>query len=461
MITEIILSVLLLVTAGICAVIFRKYSALRGSFEHNVMEVVRLQTELENSKSVHTAELQRMEEEWSRALRQSKETAEDMRAREASVAEARLTDLRQLYETQLAELKETHRTQLEHERESLGERFKAMAADVLRVNSQELDKNSRISIEAMLAPVRASLDEFAKGYRECYDVENRDRLSLREELKVLMEQSKVVGEEAKRLTAALKGNTGVQGKWGEMVLANILEHSGLQRSRWFVTQETVVTGDECLRPDAVIHCPGNRDIIIDSKVSLTSYLQLLEADTDDAKKRLAEAHLKSVQNHIRTLYSKEYQKKVGAKKGDFVLMFMPHEGAYIAAMHANPQLWMNAYDSHVVMVSPTHLVTVIHLVEQMWRTEDQSVNSENIAKCGEDLLNSVTAFLADMEAVGKGLAIMHKNYDSAVKRLTTGRNNVTSIAGRLRDLGIRGKKELPATFADSVDAASYTLPNDE
>ena len=167
-----------------------------------------------------------------------------------------------------------------------------------------------------------------------------------------------------------------------------------------MTQESTTVEGDRLRPDAVIHCPGNRDIIIDSKVSLTAYLQMLEADTEEKRALLAKEHLASVENHIKTLRNKDYQSKIGAKKGDFVLMFMPHEGAYLTAM-----------------VSPTHLVTVLHLVEQMWQSEDQTANAEKIAECGTKLANSIVAFLEDLDSLGKGLNNAMNSYNSAIDAL--------------------------------------------
>lgn len=376
------------------------------------------------------------------------------------IARQRLADTKESHERQIKDVKDScereieraqqnAESQLTREREALGDRFKSLATEILQANSQQLDKQSRLSVEAVLAPVKAQLEEFTKGFRECYSLESRDRLSLREEIKSLHDLNIRVSSEAARLTHALKGDTRMQGQWGEMVLTNILEHSGLQEGRWFVTQESTTDADGArLRPDAVIHCPKERDIIIDSKASLTSYLAMLQTEDEATRKELIEAHVRSVENHIATLRKKEYQDKVGAKKGDFVLMFMPHEGAYLAVMHAKPDLWQKAYDSHVIMVSPTHLITVVRLVEQMWQTEDQSVNSIKIADEGAKLLESLSAFLGDVSAMGDSLEKARKSYDSAVKRLQSGNNNVVRVATRLKELGIKSKKELPSRFSD-------------
>ncbi len=382
------------------------------------------------------------------------EQAHKQMAVQIETADKRMAEIKESHRQQLESLQEEHKRQQADEREMMSERFKALASDILQANSRQLDLHNRQSLEAALSPMKTSLEEFTKGYRECYDIENRDRLSLREEIRSLHELNTRVEHETGKLATALKGNTSVQGRWGEMMLANILEHSGLQEGRWFVTQESVTDNDGTrLRPDAVIHCPKERDIIIDSKVSLTYYLRMLEAESAEQRKALAKAHLQSVETHIKELRDKEYQSKIGAKKGDFVLMFMPHEGAYIEAMNANADLWQKAYDGHVIIVSPTHLVTVVRLVEQMWQNEDRTVNSEKIASTAQAMIDSVSAFLKDMSAMGDSLEKAQTAYDSALKRLQSGNNNILRVAGRLNELGIKSKKALPERFTDNGNDA--------
>lgn len=375
--------------------------------------------------------------------------AEERLNDEKEASARRIEDINAAYERQIAGIREDHAARIAAEREAVGERFQALAAQVLQSNSQQLDQRSRASVEAVLTPMKTQLEEFTKGFRECYSVESRDRLTMREEIKRLHELSLQVGAETARLTHALKGNTRMQGQWGEMVLQNILEHSGLEMGEWFVTQDHNSTDDGgSVRPDAVIHCPGDRDIIIDSKASLKSYFEYLDSDSDEERDRLIKAHVRSVENHIKTLREKDYQSKVGARKGDFVFMFMPHEGAFIAAMRAKPDLWQNAFDSHVVLASPTHLITILQLVEQMWKAEKQSVNSQKIAEQGTKMLDSLNAFLSDLTSVGDSLQKAQKTYDSAVRRLREGNNNVMRVATRLGELGVKSKKALPSSFSD-------------
>ena len=378
----------------------------------------------------------------------------DAAAAALKAAEQRLAEVKEGYERQIAEIKSANESRLVEERRLLGDRFKALAAEILHSNSRQLDERNKLSVEAVFSPMKAQLEEFARGFRECYSTESRDRLSMREEIKKLHELNTLVGAEAAKLSNALRGNTAMQGRWGEMVLRNILEHSGLETGRWLVMQDRSVTDDgEIIKPDAVVYCPDGRKIIIDSKTSLTSYLASLEADDDDERDRLLKAHVRSVEGHIKTLYEKDYQGKVKGEKGDFVFMFMPHEGAYLAAMRAKPDLWQKAFDSHVVLASPTHLVTALHLVEQMWKTEKQNVNSEKIAEQGRKLADGIAAFLKDLSAVGDQLRKAQDTYDSALRRLQSGNNNVLRVAERLASLGVKSKSPLPPRFSpDSPDS---------
>ncbi len=450
---EIALNIIFPVIAlGVAVYVFIKYSRLRSESQARISTLELDKALAEQRRSEADKKLSDRDAEHNRSIELLRSENEKRIDEFRAASDRQMQTLAQGYEQQLDTMRKEHQRQLEHERETIGERFKALASDVLQANTRQLDERSRQSIEAALSPMKTSLEEFTKGYRECYDLENRDRLSLREEIRSLHELNTRVGREAGNLANALKGNTGMQGRWGEMVLTSILEKSGLQQDRWFTTQESTTDEDGSrLRPDAVIHCPKNRDIIIDSKVSITHYLAALDTSEPEARNAMLAEHLRSVETHVKALQNKEYQKKIGSRNGNFVFMFMPHEGAYIEAMRRKPGLWETAFDNNVVIVSPTHLVTAVRLVEQMWLIEDQSTNAQKIAETGQTMIDSVQAFLADMTAMGKSLDSAQKNYDSALKRLTTGNNNVLRVAERLQKLGITPKKALPLTAEDTPE----------
>lgn len=367
----------------------------------------------------------------------------------AARLQATLEAERAACERRIADLRESFESRIAAERDASGERFKAIAADILQANSRQLDERSRLSIEAVLAPIRSSIDTFTKDFKDCYATEHTDRLSLREGIGSLMRLNLRVSDEARNLTQALKGNNQWQGRWGEMVLKNILEHSGLETGRWLVMQESTTDDDgDRIRPDAIINCPQDRRIIIDSKASLTSYLQLPSAADETERTALVKAHARSMANHVKQLRDKAYQDRIGLRKADFMFMFVPHEGAYIAAMNADPDLWQRAYDSRVIIVSPTHLVTVIKLVEQMWQTDDQNVNARRIADEAGKLVDKLAGFLADLAKIDDSISKARDACDAAFGKLSTGRGNILSRADHLRSLGARATKPVPPRFSE-------------
>lgn len=347
------------------------------------------------------------------------------------------------YERQLADREKMYNERLEEMRSTLQSGFKSMAAETLDATVEKHQKTASHSLEMVLNPIRDAFRKMTEEFEKRQMANHAERTLLQDGINVLRQLNMQVSDETRRLTRALKGNTRFQGEWGEMVLENILEKSGLERSRWMVYQETSTTENgETIRPDAVIHCPRNRDIVIDSKVSLTAYLSMIEAQNDEEQKEFRKEHLHSIEQHLNTLSKKSYHENVGAGKAGFVLMFVPHEGAYLSAMQADPQLWQKAYNKHVVIVSPTHLVTVVRLVEQMWQTEDQTKNSIDIAEEATKMLDQLNEFLGDLMDSEKYVEKAAQSLTSARKRLVSGNGNVVKRAERLKQLGIKTKKAL-------------------
>lgn len=356
-------------------------------------------------------------------------------------------------ELQLAERDRQNELRLADARQAVSESFKTMAGDTLEATVKRHNEQATQNIETVLAPMREAFDRLSKEFERRNLDTKAERTILQEGINALRQLNMQVSDETRRLTHALRGNTRFQGQWGEMVLENILEGSGLEPSRWVVYQESTTTDEgDRLRPDAVIHLPRERDIIIDSKVSLKAYLEMIECTDEEERKSHAAHHLHSVETHLRGLSNKEYQSRVGAGKAGFVLMFIPHEGAYLAAMQASPDLWQKAYDRHVVIVSPTHLVTVVRLVEQMWQTEDQTANSLAIAEEATKMLDQLNDFLSDIISVETAIEKARSSAASAHKRLATGNGNVIRRAERLRNLGIKTKKSLRMTSETEDDA---------
>lgn len=349
--------------------------------------------------------------------------------RNLAIDNARLTERANFLEQQLKE-----------NGEGADRRFTAIAAEVLRANSKDLSEQSRGQIAELIAPMKENLDSFRSAVEEIYKRDTERRISLDEHLRILADSNKTVSDEARRLTQALSGNSSVQGRWGEMVLENILEKSGLRRGEDFVTQKTVGDCDTRLRPDVIINCPGGRHLIIDAKTSISDFLKMNEATDTDKRNDYAAAHLASVKKHIAELRVKKYQDVTGEDMNvDFVVMFIPHEGAFITAMHLDSTLWQTAFDSRIIIASPTHLLAIIKIVEQLRRQERQEHNAVEIAETGAKMIDKLTAFMADMETINRKLGDAQKAYDAAVTKLN-GRGGLTSLARHMKDHGIRSTR---------------------
>lgn len=343
----------------------------------------------------------------------------------------------------IVENQETLQKQLE-------ERFRDLAAKVLVSNSEALREQNRNGLAEVLTPLRENLAQFRQAFTERYDKESAERYSLAERVRELMQLNHTIGLETRKLTDALKGNAKVQGDWGEMILDNILERSGFRRGHEYLVQESVTDAEgRRLRPDVIINYSEGRKLIIDSKVSIQDYLRMLNADTDDHRNQFARSHLASVKKHVAELKEKSYQDVVGDQKVDFVLMFIPHEGAFLAAMKLDESLWQTAFDSRVLIISPTHLMSVIKLVEQVWRHDKQNNNALEIARQAGLMLDKFNGFLADMERIEKSVQAAGEATRAAFAKLASGPGNLIGKAKSLSALGAKAKKALPQRFDDA------------
>lgn len=327
-------------------------------------------------------------------------------------------DLKENDEIWQKRLEKSHNDEIEQRRQ-----FELMASQALLDGSHTMTEHQNHRLEQLLTPLRNELETFRKRVDEVYNHESREIFSLKDQIERLSAESRSVGAEARQLCVALKGSTTVQGNWGEMVLEEILERSGLTKGREFSVQ---VTRDETgrqllnesggrLRPDVVVRYPGGRCVVIDSKVSLTAYMEMTEALTDEDRKEAASRHVTSVKTQMRKLRDKRYADIVGDQKLDFVVMFIPNEGAYIAAMQSESAIWQEAYDSGVLIVSPTHLISMLKLIEQMWRQDTVTRNVMEIAREGGELHHKFVGFITDLQNIDKALESARKAYDKAFK----------------------------------------------
>lgn len=339
------------------------------------------------------------------------------------------------------------RTALRRESE---QNFKELATAILDEKSQTFKKNNEERLAEILAPFKANLEGLQKKIEDCYTGEVSEVKSLRDSLKQLTELNATISREARELTDALRGNSKVQGDWGEMILRQILEKSGLEEGVNFTMQAThnadgsKIVGEESnlLRPDVVFHLPEGKHIVIDSKVSLTAYVNYVNATSEEEREAALAAHLASVGSHVKELTSKQYQRYV-KDAADFVMMFVPNEGAYMVAMNADTGLWEKAYQQHVVIISPTHLISVLKLMYQLWTRDKQTKNALLIAEETGKMYDKLCGFVKDLQDVGSSLDKVREKYDDAFSKLSTGKGNILKRVEDIRALGIKTTKQLP------------------
>ena len=371
-------------------------------------------------------------------------------AAERTALEDRLTTERATLEEQLRERMvevATLRTRVEQneaEREKLEEQFKAqfknLANDILGEQSRHFRETNKDELDKLLKPFRDNIVDFRERVEKIYSSENEQRGALRNELENLMKLNARITTETANLTQALKGNSKVQGDWGEVILETILDNSNLIRGIHYDTQHNLKDAEgNNLRPDVVLYLPEGKQIVIDSKVSLTAYADFTAAEDASSRDQYLAAHIASVRQHVKELGSKEYQRLL--QSPDFVIMFVPNEPAFLTALQADTSIWSDAYDRKVIVSSPTNLFALLKLVDDLWKRNDQSKNTADIVTYGTKLYEQLVAFVTALEGVGQSLEKAQSSYDEAYKRLCTGNDNIIRSGERLRKLGLPTKKQ--------------------
>ena len=326
-------------------------------------------------------------------------------------------------------------------------RFKNLANEILTHNTIAFKEQNESRLAEILTPLKENIEQFKKTITESYSNEARERYSLQERIKELIELNQSIGKEAKDLAIALKGNNKTQGNWGEMILENILTQSGLEKGREFVVQETTYNDEgKRLIADVVINYPDGRKIVIDSKVSLTAYVDLVNSESVEEQETLKKRHIASIRNHINELKMKNYQDYLGAEKAEFVMMFIPNESAYICAMQYDHRIWQEAYSNRVLIISPTHLISVLKLIEQIWRHDRQTRNAIEIATESGKMYDKLVGFIEDLQQIEKSLNGAKNSYDNAIKKLSTGNGNLIGKAEKLKNMGAKASKTLPSNL---------------
>ena len=331
--------------------------------------------------------------------------------------------------------------------QSLKEQFRTLAGDVLGEQSRRFKEENRESMDIILKPFKDNISEFRSRVDAIFTQQTEQSGALKNELQRLMELNKQITTETTNLTNALKGNSKVQGDWGEMILESILDNSNLIRGVHYQTQLNVK--DEAgnnLRPDVVLNLPNNKQVIIDSKVSLTAYVNYVSAESEAERRAAMTAHVASVRQHVKELGAKSYQQLLNSP--DFVIMFIPNEPAFLDALKEDNTIWNDAYEKKVIISSPTNLFALLKIVDDLWRRDEQNKNHKNIIKLGVTLYDQLVAFSTTLEGVGTSLEQAQAKYDEAYKRLHTGNNNIVRVGEKLRKMGLPTTKRQSAKLVE-------------
>jgi DNA recombination protein RmuC len=343
-------------------------------------------------------------------------------------------------------------SRLDDGRDLMADQFRVLANDILEEKSRRFAEQNHANLGQLLDPLKMRLQEFQSKVDQVYVQESKDRSALAQQVTSLLQMNQRLADEAKDLTQALKGSAKTQGDWGEVILERILEAAGLRRDHEYTMQETVAREDATrARPDVILHLPGDRKLVVDAKVSLLDY-GTYSASADEAlRKHAAARHCASLREHIRGLAARNYQRLPGLETLDFVILFVPIEPAFLLALETDSNLWVDAWEKNILLVSPSTLLFVVRTVAHLWRQEEQVRNVQQIAERGAELYDKFAGFVEDLSKVGARIEQTRNAYDAAFDKLTRGRGNLVRQAEMLRALGVQPSKRLPRPLTQRAE----------
>jgi DNA recombination protein RmuC len=428
----------------------------RLASKNNELQVLRETLEKELSERRRLIEELRTETDQRSAAEQKASRISSLESELAVLQESNASlrsDLSSL-ESQLASQDKTSAEKLElviHAREELTSQFKSLANDILDEKSRKFADQNKANLETLLGPLGEKINDFKKKVEEVYVEESKQRFSLENEIKTLRDLNTQISQDALNLTNALKGQSKTQGTWGEIILERVLEMSGLVKGREYEIQVTL-TSEEGKRscPDVIVYLPEKRHLVIDSKVNLVAYERYCALADGPERDAELKRNIAAFRKHIGELNLKRYQDHYKLNSLDFVLMFVPIEGAFMVAVQEDANLFNQAFEKNLVIVSPSTLLATMRTISNLWRQEYQSRNAVKIAKQAGRLYDKFAGFVADLEDIGSKLQAAQATYDAAHNKLASGRGNIVSRVENLRLLGARTKKGLPADLVEDA-----------
>ncbi len=375
-------------------------------------------------------------------------TRSDQLAAENSGLRQKVSEL----ETRLGEQQKQNEEKLallEQTREKMNQEFKTLAHEIFESKQQVFQSASKAQLDSLLNPLKERIKDFEKRVETSYNEETKERHSLIREIRNLQELNTRMSNDAINLTNALKGESKTQGTWGELILERVLENSGLEKGREYEIQMSLTSEDgRRYQPDVIIHLPEDKDIIIDSKVSLTAYERYCSAVDEAEKAEALKLHIHSMRQHIRQLGEKDYHKLEGIRTLDFVLLFVPVEAAFSLAVQEDNELFTTAANRNIGLVAPSTLLATLRIIQNIWRYEQQNRNAEEIAERAGRLYDKFVNFVGDLENIGQKLDSTRTAWEAAHNKLTSGKGNLIGRAEGMRQLGAKVSKSLPANLVE-------------
>lgn len=421
-------------------------------------EIEELETNLNESQS--RFETLREENLGIQTMLSGMEVEKDMLKERASA----LSIIQEKYTQSVSEISEL-RVRLEEERSQNSEKlallkqaeeemklqFSKLANDIFEQRSKVHAEQNRLQLDTILKPFKEQVDAFGKKIEENYITETKERHLLKDQIVQLRSLNERLSDDANNLTKALKGENKTQGNWGELILEKILESSGLREGYEYETQGSYKdeTG-KMYRPDVLVHLPDEKDIVIDSKVSLVAYEHYINAEDEGEKQSALKQHVSSVRAHIKGLSEKKYEELTGLKSLDFVLLFMPIEGAYMLALENDANFFQEAIKQNIMVVGPSTLLVTLRTIEYIWRNERQEQNAQEIAEKAANLYDKFVGFVEDMEKIGSQIHKTQESYDAAMNKLHTGKGNLIKRTEDMKKLGIKTKKKIENSLLEKA-----------
>jgi DNA recombination protein RmuC len=329
--------------------------------------------------------------------------------------------------------------------------FESLANQIFDTKSKQFKEQNNQSLNEIVSPLKEQLGDFKKRIEHVYEHETRDRVTLREEISQLRKDTQKMNQEALNLTRALKGDNKTQGNWGEMILEKVLEESGLRKGIEYDPQGSFRDEDNSLfKPDVIIRLPGDKDVVVDSKVSLVAYERYCSTEDDAERVKALKEHSLAVRQHIKGLSEKDYSSLKGLRSLDFVLLFIPIESAFIAAFQADEKVFADAFEHKIVVVTPTTLLATLRTIENIWRYERRNENARIIADKAGALYDKIRGFVEDLDKLGTQLSTVNKTYEGVMNKLTLGQGNLIRQASSFVELGVKVKKTIPKKISEQA-----------